>query len=871
MKFVNLDNNGKIYKIHVIPFKDANDVRYAVYRKDFSAVGFNVSSVYGGIERPNRIVFNHIYDTSNCTDCDVSQPNGGGDIYYGKYTITFKEYTAQNEFIQDLASAIIDFRDCDYGYPSGETDAYEGVGVGNPQDFFITYDYSTGVVTYKYGGDEDITESGTGIWNFLSEVSGTIKPQNTSLFKNFSLSTQGFSGSPTYQLAINGAPFNFQGNGVQYTGVGFDNPTSVLIAAPNRIPHPTPSTGLSFFLSEWNGATTYDSSFSFPFNGNVVAASTVKYVQTAQDIAPLAGPLAFGSSSPVTYLAAPLLILNRNFCRWTWFVKDDATGIWQQSGPSDATSEWITVSPTYSPEHGFSLKCWMKDTSLKMGVWSNTIHVAYAPPLVATIEGPTSCIPQFSTATWYTEPEGGDGNYVYEWKKGTQVVSTGPTVSLQVSGGFTLNLKVCSTYGTQIVNKSVNVSTSCGGGGCPFVFSHTESGLVKDNNILHRSEFPENVAKNIVDLYKLTAKPMLDGDRYKLTVQELNEDHSYFDGFRLYAIDHPEDTRIAITQGNDIVLYSPSLVISPESSHLYGLDMTGYMGYSRNYGIVGLKSDTLSLDFPSISETYNVLNSMRSSNRKDSLALLATMGHPQTNLLPKEMAASVETASGSFTLANRQSESEEVLPLSELPTKLSIIWNQDYTIRSVGVTRVFYDGFTKTDLPLIEAAHSLKGDSKKSLNRIDGKFAELEKNQTMVLSFKNQKDIPSGWVRDFILETNGYYTTPHQVATLRKDAPDNSVLTAPTKFGLVGNYPNPFNPSTSLVFNLASRSRVQIDIYNILGQKVRSLHDGVLSEGRNTLIWDGKNDDDNLVPSGTYIWQLQTAEFVASKKMVLIK
>ncbi len=91
------------------------------------------------------------------------------------------------------------------------------------------------------------------------------------------------------------------------------------------------------------------------------------------------------------------------------------------------------------------------------------------------------------------------------------------------------------------------------------------------------------------------------------------------------------------------------------------------------------------------------------------------------------------------------------------------------------------------------------------------------------------------------------------------------------KTGLTGNYPNPFNPETRIDFKLAENSHVRIDIYNIKGQKVRTLVNARLSKGKNSVIWQGKNDRGDDVCSGVYFYRLNTEKEQDIKKCILLK
>ncbi len=92
------------------------------------------------------------------------------------------------------------------------------------------------------------------------------------------------------------------------------------------------------------------------------------------------------------------------------------------------------------------------------------------------------------------------------------------------------------------------------------------------------------------------------------------------------------------------------------------------------------------------------------------------------------------------------------------------------------------------------------------------------------------------------------------------------VEVVPASYKLNQNYPNPFNPTTNIKYDLPEASRVVLNIYNIIGQQVASLVNGTIEAGFHSVTFDGSN-----LPSGTYIYRLQTNNFVQTKKMVLLK
>jgi hypothetical protein len=93
----------------------------------------------------------------------------------------------------------------------------------------------------------------------------------------------------------------------------------------------------------------------------------------------------------------------------------------------------------------------------------------------------------------------------------------------------------------------------------------------------------------------------------------------------------------------------------------------------------------------------------------------------------------------------------------------------------------------------------------------------------------------------------------------------------PTKYQLYQNYPNPFNPNTEIKFDLPEAVRVELKVFNILGQEVAKLVDEVRPAGAYTINWDSKSASGVSVASGLYVYQLKAGKFSDAKKMVLIR
>lgn len=98
---------------------------------------------------------------------------------------------------------------------------------------------------------------------------------------------------------------------------------------------------------------------------------------------------------------------------------------------------------------------------------------------------------------------------------------------------------------------------------------------------------------------------------------------------------------------------------------------------------------------------------------------------------------------------------------------------------------------------------------------------------------------------------------------------DNSII--PDNPNLYDNYPNPFNPETTIKYQLSKSSQVSLTVYNLLGKEVATLINQQQSAGVKTVAWNGKDNFGIDVSSGVYFYRIVAGDFVASKKMMLLK
>ncbi len=101
-------------------------------------------------------------------------------------------------------------------------------------------------------------------------------------------------------------------------------------------------------------------------------------------------------------------------------------------------------------------------------------------------------------------------------------------------------------------------------------------------------------------------------------------------------------------------------------------------------------------------------------------------------------------------------------------------------------------------------------------------------------------------------------------------APD-SVDDLPAATALVGNFPNPFNPKTTIRFTLSGEEHVSLKVYDLTGREVKTLVDGRMAAAYHEVVWDGKNESGDRIASGVYFAKISAGDYHATEKMLLLK
>jgi hypothetical protein len=137
----------------------------------------------------------------------------------------------------------------------------------------------------------------------------------------------------------------------------------------------------------------------------------------------------------------------------------------------------------------------------------------------------------------------------------------------------------------------------------------------------------------------------------------------------------------------------------------------------------------------------------------------------------------------------------------------------------------------------------------------------------------------------YVLENELNYGTDYVITAIKEGCTINQEVftpsmglsvedddnTRPDEFYLKQNYPNPFNPFTVIGYNLPTRSDISLEIFNILGQVIKTITIANQSPGLHSITWNGTDDNNNSLPSGTYLYRLRAENMIQSRKMLLLK
>jgi len=197
----------------------------------------------------------------------------------------------------------------------------------------------------------------------------------------------------------------------------------------------------------------------------------------------------------------------------------------------------------------------------------------------------------------------------------------------------------------------------------------------------------------------------------------------------------------------------------------------------------------------------------------------------------------------------------------------------------------FFAKYNQDELSLTWSTYSEHGNSYWNVYRSEtDNFEQSEKINIMRIegngttsevhsyTYIDDRPIESGqtyyyWIESIDYSGNHELSDPISIEISEQENPEVPEINS---VNMIRNYPNPFNPSTTIEFNIAQGKKVAVDIYNMKGEKIIRLFNGI-SKDKNIVVWNGNDETGKAVSSGIYFYKLITDKESYIKKMVLLK
>jgi hypothetical protein len=414
------------------------------------------------------------------------------------------------------------------------------------------------------------------------------------------------------------------------------------------------------------------------------------------------------------------------------------------------------------------------------------------------------------------------------------------------------------------------VVQSGGGGGtsCPVLFVGTDNGFVEENPLLTACE--QSAYKSTVTDYYTIQAPVSDEDGFvHLQLRELEDEITFLEAVELIAVDHAAAVTVQCAVDGTIQAYTatapPLTAVTGD-----GVDVLELLVAADGKRFETGEGGSIILTFPSLEQSSALVVEAQKKTPC-----------PQDDGGGEKFAR--ETGSGDIRVEQAWADGQWLL-LAEPPTReyavdQFVALDQAAVEKGAVITvRLTWEGAFSTDA----VSQTINGETLNSIDRLSAASVSLTRQswldqewpgfgggEPLVLRKGDQVDLTFDVAPASKLETERTYI----VKATGKYHPDYGVHTnlTPSDYMLYENYPNPFNPSTTISYNLAATSAVKLDVVNVLGQTIRTLVNETQVAGHHRIEWNGRTESGETAASGIYFYRLSTEQFSDTKKMLLVK
>jgi hypothetical protein len=410
---------------------------------------------------------------------------------------------------------------------------------------------------------------------------------------------------------------------------------------------------------------------------------------------------------------------------------------------------------------------------------------------------------------------------------------------------------------------------SCPPPSCPVLFSWDGEGFARDNPLLTACE-ATGYTEVVTDHYLVNTPVAVADGAARFQLLELEDEITYLESLTLITVDHSSDTRVACAANGTINTYSD--VIEP-------LSAVDHNGVARLEAVISRDG----LLFVSEEPGYLIVTFPTGAGKGDRYSLITGPGkggdicpqkvgtdsdRPLTSVKVETLDANGQWVASEEALPPRMNPVNEVIPIN-LPLTSGqdvitqrISWTTRYTTDAV-------NQFVASDEQPMITNWQVSDYAVRYADAAGKAWPGFESGETLVMvrgdaldfSFECGTNEDPEIVRDYIIVAVGRYE------------PDYSVYThlIPGRFQLYDAYPNPFNPTATIGYDLPVGTDVKLEVYNLLGQRVATLVDDYQDAGHHSVEWNSTAESGEAVASGVYFYRLTTEAFTESKKMILLK
>ncbi|MCP4566767.1 MAG: T9SS type A sorting domain-containing protein [FCB group bacterium] len=406
---------------------------------------------------------------------------------------------------------------------------------------------------------------------------------------------------------------------------------------------------------------------------------------------------------------------------------------------------------------------------------------------------------------------------------------------------------------------------------CPILFSYDGTEFSREDPLLTACE--KSGYKDVVtDFFHVGQPVAAAGDKIVFQLRELEDEITYLDEIELITVDHADNTKIACSVDGLIRAFGETITPLSAVDH-NGVDRLVEVSSFDDDLFAAEEAGYLIVTFPNTGSNQPMFAAevpQKPYCPIEKEIYMETKPLPETNRA--ELVVSVLAVDGQWR------ELEDIIPSRSNTSNEMVISPVIGDISMDVVTlRFSWDNAYSTDAILqyvpLEEPPDTRTWSVESNNLVTAKpapkawrsFADgqlvLRKGDVFDFKFAVDEPVKPGQTRDYIIRAVGKYQ------------PDPAVYSGvlPNKYQLYSNYPNPFNPRTTIAYDLPQAGEVNLEIFNILGQRVATLVEAYQEAGHYEVAWDSKDEGGQAVASGVYFYKLTTADFVNSRKMLLLK